>query len=109
MCLAHFHGARVVLNAGDVSPAFTSAEGWGTFAQRQENGSLKAEVKLLWGKLKLRTLSLEMAPGAASSASVSLGTKPVPVQVSHEGRRILLALGKPIEIAAGDSLIIRVS
>ena len=26
MCLAHFHGARVVLNAGDVSPAFTSAE-----------------------------------------------------------------------------------
>ena len=89
--------------------AFTSAEGWGTFAQQQDGGSLKAEVTLRWGKLKLRTLSLAMAQGAASSASVLLGTRPVPVKLSREGRRVSLTLGEAIEIAAGDSLTIRVS
>jgi hypothetical protein len=88
---------------------FTCAEGWGTFAQQQEGGSLKAEVTLRWGKLKLRTLSLAMAQGAASSASVLLGTRPVPVKLSREGRRVSLTLGEAIEIAAGDSLTIRVS
>jgi uncharacterized protein (DUF608 family) len=114
-CGFEYHGPKQHLGfAPRLTPenfkaAFTSAEGWGTFTQQQENGSLRAEVRLRWGKLKLRTLSLEMAPGAASSASVSLGKKPVPVQVSREGRRISLTLGKPIEIAAGDSLIIRIS
>jgi hypothetical protein len=114
-CGFEYHGPKQHLGfAPRLTPenfkaAFTSAEGWGTFTQQQENGSLRAEVRLRWGKLKLRTLSLEMAPGAANSASVSLGTRAVPVQVSREGRRISLTLGKPIEIAAGDSLIIRVS
>ncbi len=89
--------------------AFTSAEGWGTFAQQQESGSLKAEVSMRWGKLKLRTFSLETAQGAAGSASVLLGTKPMPVKVSRAGRRVRLTFGEPIEITMGDSLIIRVS
>jgi hypothetical protein len=50
-----------------------------------------------------------MAQGAASSASVLLGTRPVPVKLSREGRRVSLTLGEAIEIAAGDSLTIRVS
>jgi len=114
-CGFEYHGPKQHLGfAPRLTPenfkaAFTSAEGWGTFTQQQENGSLRAEVRLRCGKLKLRTLSLEMAPGAANSASVSLGTRAVPVQVSREGRRISLTIGKPIEIAAGDSLIIRVS
>ncbi len=89
--------------------AFTSAEGWGTFAQQQEGGSLKAEVSLRWGKLKLRTLSLAMAPGTAHSGSAFLGTRPVPVKVSRDGRRVFLAFGEGIELTAGDSLAIRLS
>ena len=88
---------------------FTCAEGWGTFAQQQRGGSLKAEVTLRWGNLKLRTLSLELPLGATSSASVLLGTRPVPVKVSREDRRVSLTFGEAIEIAAGDSLTIRVS
>jgi hypothetical protein len=89
--------------------AFTSAEGWGTFAQQQVGGSLKAEVRVRWGKLKLRTLSLTMAQGAATSANALLGAKQVLVKVSQEDRRVHLAFGEPIKLAAGDSLAVRVS
>jgi non-lysosomal glucosylceramidase len=114
-CGFEYHGPKQHLGfAPRLTPenfksAFTSAEGWGTFAQQQEVGSLKAEVRLRWGRLKLRTLSLAMAQGAASSASALLGTRPVPVKLSREGRRVSLTFGEVIEIAAGDSLTIRVS
>jgi hypothetical protein len=114
-CGFEYHGPKQHLGFAprltpeDFKSAFTSAEGWGTFAQQQDGGSLKAEVRLRWGKLKLRTLSLAMAQGAASSASALLGTRPVPVKLSREGRRVSLTFGEAIEIAAGDSLTIRVS
>jgi uncharacterized protein (DUF608 family) len=88
---------------------FTSAEGWGTFEQQREGAGLKAKVQLRWGKLRLRTLSLEIAPNAASSTSVLFGTKPVPSKVSHEGRRMLITFEEAMELAAGDLLSIRVS
>jgi hypothetical protein len=105
----HHLGFDPRLTPENFKAAFTSAEGWGTFAQQQESSSLKAEVRLRWGKLKLRTLSLAMAQGAAGSATALLGTKPVPVKVSQEGRRVPLTFGDAIEIVAGDSLTIRVS
>jgi hypothetical protein len=114
-CGFEYHGPRQHIGfAPRLTPenfkaAFTSAEGWGTFAQQQDGGGLKAELRLRWGKLKLRTLSLAMAPGAASSASALLGTKPVPVKVSREGRRVSLTFGEAIDLAAGDSITIRVS
>jgi hypothetical protein len=114
-CGFEYHGPKQHLGfaprltPGDYKAAFTSAEGWGTFAQQQANGSLKAEVTLRWGKLKLRTLSLELAQGAASSAKVSLGTKQVPVKLSQEGRRVSLTFGEVVEIAAGDSLTVHIT
>jgi len=114
-CGFEYHGPKQHLGfAPRLTPenfktAFTSAEGWGTFAQQQEGGSLKAELRLRWGKLKLRTLSLAMAQGAATSANALLGAKQVLVKVSQEGQRVHLAFGEPIELAAGDSLTIRLS
>ena len=114
-CGFEYHGPRQHLGfAPRLTPenfkaAFTSAEGWGTFAQQLEGGSLKAEVKLRWGKLNLRTFSLEMARREANSASVLLGTRPVSVKVSREDRRVRLAFGEAIELAAGDSLKIRLA
>jgi hypothetical protein len=114
-CGFEYHGPRQHIGfAPRLTPenfkaAFTSAEGWGTFEQQLESAALKAEVQLRWGKLKLRTLALEIAPGAASSASVLHGTKPVPTKVSCEGRRVLLTFEEVIELAAGDLLSIHVS
>jgi hypothetical protein len=97
------------LTPANFKAPFTTAEGWGTFTQQHEGATLKAELTMRWGKLNLRTFSLDIAQGAPGSATVSLGGTNVPVKVSREGRHVLITFGETIEIAAGDSLTIRVS
>jgi len=114
-CGFEYHGPKQhlgfvpQLTPENFKAAFTSAEGWGTFAQRQGNGQLQAEVKVQWGKLKLRTLSLTMVQGAPGSASALVGTKQVPVRVSREGQRVLLTFAEPVVVGAGDALTVRIS
>jgi hypothetical protein len=114
-CGFEYHGPKQHLGFAprltpdDFKAPFTSAEGWGTFAQQREGAGLKAEVQLRWGKLKLRTLALDIAPGTANSARVLHGTRPVLVKKSCEGRRVLLTFEEAIELAAGDLLSIHVS
>jgi non-lysosomal glucosylceramidase len=89
--------------------AFTGAEGWGTFTQKQEQRRLEGEVKAQWGKLKLRTLSLSVANGTPVSARASLGTKEVAVKMSREGQRVLLSFTESVVIKAGEALTVRLT
>ena len=36
---------------------FTTAEGWGTYAQQSQISDFKSEITLRWGELRLSTLS----------------------------------------------------
>jgi hypothetical protein len=82
--------------------AFTSAEGWGTFAQKIESGKLTAEIAVRWGQLKLKSIALQN--DSASSAKVSCSAKPVSVGVQKDGRRVLLILNQPVTVAAGETI-----
>jgi hypothetical protein len=91
------------LQPGDFRAAFTAAEGWGTIRQRTESKSQKAEVDLKWGKLRLRTVSLELAENVrAGSAVVRAGGKEVKASLSQNGRRITVQLAKEIVLKAGE-------
>lgn len=87
--------------------AFTSAEGWGSFSQKIEDGKLKAEIAVRWGKLNVKTIALENAKG--NSVKVSLGTKILPANFTRDEKRILIAPDSAVEIAAGEKLDIFVS
>ena len=112
-CGFEYHGPEQHIGfAPKVSPenfkcAFTSAEGWGSFSQRIESGKMKAEFAVRWGTLKLQTIALENT--AATSVHVSSGTKSLPATFVSENRRVLIKLGKPAEIAAGEKLEISVA
>jgi non-lysosomal glucosylceramidase len=82
--------------------AFTSAEGWGSYAQKSESGSWQAEIAVRWGKLKLKTITLEA--GAACSASVSFAGKPVAVRLNRNVKTVLLTFEMPVEISAGQRI-----
>jgi len=86
--------------------AFTSAEGWGSFSQKAENGKLSAAIAVRWGKLKMKTIALANAAG--KTARVVLGEKPVPAKFTRDGGRILIMLEPPVEIPAGEKLEISV-
>jgi non-lysosomal glucosylceramidase len=82
--------------------AFTSAEGWGSYSQKVEGGKLKAEISVRWGRLKLRTIAMEVEK--AASAKVSFSGQSVWTDLERAGKKLLLTLKKPVEISAGETL-----
>jgi hypothetical protein len=77
--------------------AFTSAEGWGSFSQKVEDGRLQATIMVRWGKLKLKTLALEDA--AANSVQVSINGNAVQAKLTRDGQRVLIEWDQQLEIA----------
>jgi len=91
------------LQQGDFRAAFTAAEGWGTIRQQIEAKNQNAEVELKWGKLRVRTLSFEVAENAlAQSAVVRIGGKEVKASLKQDGRRVAVQLDREMILKAGD-------
>lgn len=88
--------------------AFTSAEGWGTFAQRQQAGSLEASLSLRSGKLRLKSIALSPPASVAASVRVMLGRTAMRVTAGTEGGRVHIALAKSLELNAGQILNIKI-
>lgn len=82
--------------------AFTGAEGWGSFSQKQEDGRRTAEIALHWGRLKLSTIALEGGP--LTAVKVSRHSAALPARLSQADGRILISLEPAVEIAAGETL-----
>jgi len=89
--------------------AFTAAEGWGTFHQRSEGGGLKAEVGVKWGRLRLKTLALELlASRPAKRVAVTLGGKPVPAAFRQQETRVRIELESHSVLEPGRSLTVTI-
>jgi non-lysosomal glucosylceramidase len=82
--------------------AFTSAEGWGSFSQKTESGTRKAEIAVRWGKLKLKTIALENE--TATTAEVFFAGKTSAAKLNRDGKRIFLTLEKRVIISAGQRI-----
>ena len=82
--------------------AFTSAEGWGTYSQKIEGGKMQAEITVRWGKLKLKTIALEIAD--ATAVRVSLGNRVVPATFHRSENRVLILLAQPVELTGDQPL-----
>lgn len=86
---------------------FTTAEGWGTFTQQLQNGRLRAEITVKWGRLRLQTLALE-APAGKMAAQVEfrLAGKVLPAALKSDGRRVVVTLEAPAIIPRGQSVAV---
>ncbi len=108
-CGYEYHGPKGYLGfAPRLAPdnfraALTTAEGWGTFAQRREGGVRTASVEIRWGRLRLRTLAL--AEGAKpTDVHVKLGGAPLACRHRVEGGRLIVALAVEAVIETGQKL-----
>jgi len=116
------------LNGDNFKAAFTSAEGWGTFAQQRNTKSLKASLHVRHGQLRLHTLALE-APkygterrgGAAkrtkqpapqaryTKVTAKAAGRDIPATlVVHDGS-LTVTFGAAVTITAGQQLSIAIS
>jgi uncharacterized protein (DUF608 family) len=114
-CGYEYHGPKGYLAfAPRLSPenfraAFTTAEGWGTFSQKDEGGSRKAEIAQKWGKLRLRTLALAVPEGMKPGAvTVSVAGKAVESKHAVEKRRVTITLAADAVIEAGQAIQVQI-
>ena len=86
---------------------FTAAEGWGQFSQRRTEGRQTHDVLIRWGKLAVKSLTFDLAPGAsAAKAVVTLAGKPVPAKLHLEGGRAEITLSRQLTVARDQTLTI---
>jgi uncharacterized protein (DUF608 family) len=110
-CGFEYHGPRGHLGfAPRLTPetfraTFTAAEGWGTFHQGRAGGKQRVAIDVRWGRLRLRTLAVELAPGVSpAKVTVRLGDRAVAATHTCDGSRCTLTLGAEVTMAAGQSL-----
>jgi non-lysosomal glucosylceramidase len=110
-CGVEYHGPRGHLGfAPRLSPdnfraAFTAAEGWGTFSQNDRNGQLAAQIKLAWGRLRLRSLSLGLSRALPKPlVKVSLEGRDLPASLAVSNQRAEIRLASELTLDAGATL-----
>ncbi|MDX6765316.1 MAG: GH116 family glycosyl-hydrolase [Candidatus Methylacidiphilales bacterium] len=79
--------------------AFTSAEGWGSFSQKMENGKMLAEIALKWGTLRLRSIRLATEAKPAS-ATVEANGKPLDAKLTFNDGSTTITLSRDVKITA---------
>ena len=85
--------------------AFTTAEGWGRFSQAVTSGRQENALELRYGKLHLKQLTLDNAPGAeAGEVSVSLDGRNSNARVEQDGSRTVIHFPQGLSITAGQTL-----
>lgn len=88
-CGYEYHGPRGRLAFAprlapeDFRAAFTAAEGWGLLSQRRDATSQTNAIEVRWGRLRLRSLTLERAEA----------TPNLTVTVLHEGGELAFTVG----------------
>ena len=89
----------------DFKAAFTSAEGWGTFAQKRDGRKQRATVDIKHGRLHLRTLKVALPENShPKNVTVRLGDHPAAAGHSLDGHHLTITLGAETIIQPGKAL-----
>ncbi len=86
--------------------AFTAAGGWGSYEERAEGGSLKAEVAVKYGAIELKTLGLAL--GAAGAVKASLDGKPVNCRLKQRREDVLVVFEGMVTLKAGETISVEI-
>ena len=112
-CGYEYHGPKRFLafaprlSPEDFRAAFTTAEGWGTFSQKDDAGRRKVALVVRWGKLALKTLALVPAAGAKpTTATATLAGKPVEAELTVADGRVMIRFAKDVTIEAEQELAV---
>ncbi|TKG89849.1 hypothetical protein EYV94_24835 [Puteibacter caeruleilacunae] len=109
-----YHGPKGILGfAPKISPenfksAFTSAKGWGSFAQVRKGKEQHMSIELAYGELYLKEFNAELPEGKkANSVKVQLNGKDIELTFHQEGQRVVIDF-KELKINSNDSLKVNI-
>ncbi|MGQ9769359.1 MAG: GH116 family glycosyl hydrolase [Thermogutta sp.] len=120
LCGFEYHGPRghigfsPRLNAEDFAAAFTGAEGWGRFTQKRQNARQDNSLEVVWGKLRLSSIALDISTDTPVKLAVVLQgnaqDRELPVErIEQTGHRVVVHLTEPITLEVGKKLVLHIS
>ncbi len=99
-------GFNPVIQTNDHRSFFSTAEGWGTFAQTRTAKAQTDTLQMKYGWLTLKMLTLGTAQTARpKSVKVILNGKPVKSNIKRNGK-LMIQLSSPAVLCAGDKLTV---
>jgi uncharacterized protein (DUF608 family) len=113
-CGFEYHGPKGYIRfaprmgADDFKAPFTSAEGWGTYQQKQQQTRMKAEIHVKYGALRLKTWSAELKH-AASKVVVKLDGKTIAASLTQDGQNATIHFEEAVVIAENQKLVAQYS
>lgn len=94
------------LSPQDFKAAFTAAEGWGSFSQKQEGAVFTAMVALRHGRLRLATLRLQPPSASAVAVRAEVDGRPVVAEGRIEAGVLAVRFPVALLLQAGQSLTV---
>ena len=93
------------LTPEDFRAAFTTAAGWGGFAQQRAAGAQRHQLELKYGELRLTTLGVTLAAGQQlRSVAVTVENQTVAATARQTDAVVEIALAAPLVLRAGEAL-----
>ena len=84
---------------------FTTAEGWGTFSQKSDGGSQSAKIEMKSGRLRLKTLALQLVAHAkASKVAITVAGQPIPATLAVADGKAQIKLGADLVLKEGETM-----
>lgn len=84
---------------------FTTAQGWGTYRQKETADVQEHVLELKYGSLQLQTISLEKwDAGRVQKVKVMIGTQLIAADFEQQGNSVLITLSHPVHIQTNRSL-----
>ena len=98
------------LGPANFRAAFTTAEGWGSFAQRCQAGEQQETIELRWGKLRLKSLAFALV-GKAAPAQLRVAAGGVEVAAKHRvaNGTITVELAAETTLRAGEKIEVTIA
>lgn len=97
-------GFDPVIHPENFRAPFTAAEGWGTFSQTLDKKAMKAELRVNWGSLTLKTLRLNPVGLNVEQAEVILDGQQLNAKLMKNQSGVSVGFGAPVSITAGQEL-----
>ncbi|HXE54363.1 MAG TPA: GH116 family glycosyl hydrolase, partial [Tepidisphaeraceae bacterium] len=88
---------------------FTAATGWGTFEQTRQANEQHETIQVKWGRVSLRTLRFEVAPGfQVRGVSVSINGKPIDAEQNTNHQVVDVSFPEAVILTEGQTLEITI-
>jgi uncharacterized protein (DUF608 family) len=114
-CGFEYHGPKGYMrfapkwNSDNFKAPFTSAEGWGSYSQRQSSGVMECVLEPKYGQIQLGSFSVDVPKGTkAGKVTVSSGSETVPATCEQKGVSVLITLSRRITVKAGEQFQIKI-